>query len=162
AHLGLGRMYVSKNDSAKEIEELSKAVALEPNSYLANEALGDAYLHAGKLVDSFKSYNKASQLQPKNPEPHWGLGMINSQAGKWSEAEAELRMAMKGQRFPEMDFQLAQAVARQPNRCPEAIPLFLVFLREQPDHPAALFELATCEMQVKQNDDAINFLKRLV
>ena len=162
AHLGLGRLYVSKKDSAKEIDELSKAVAIDPASYQASEWLGDAYLHAGKLVDAFKAYNRAALLQPRNPEPHWGLGMIKSQAGKWAEAEQELRLAMKGQRFPEMDFQLAQAIARQPGRCTEAIPLFQMFLREQPDHPAALFELASCETLLDRKSDAVGYLKRLI
>ena len=162
AHLGLGRLYVTKKDSAKEIEELAKAVQLDPNSYAANEALGDAYLHAANLLEAFKAYSKAAQIQPRNPEPHWGLGMIKSQAGKWAEAEQELRAAMKGQRFPEMDFQLAQAVARQQGRCPEAIPLFQIFLREQPDHPAALFELSTCAAALGRSEDAAGYLKRLL
>lgn len=162
AYLGLGRLYVLKKDAAKELSAIEKAVALAPESYAANEALGDACLHAGKLIEAFRAYTKAAQIEPKNPEPHLGLGVIKSQAGKWAEAEAELRIAMRGARVPGLEVSLAQAVARQPGRCGEAASILSAFLLEQPEHPAALFELASCQAQLERKDDAQATLRRLL
>lgn len=163
AHYGLGRIYLLKKDNAKEIDELRKAIAIEPNSYAAHEALADAYLHKGAdgMSDALSEYTKASSLQPSNPEPHWGIGTIASQAGRWAMAEQELRTAMKGKRYPEMDLQLGIAIARQ-NRCQEAMPVFLQFLREQPNNPGALFELGTCAAQMGQKENAVAWFRKVL
>ena len=163
AHYNLGRLAVVKKDSAKEIEELKKATTIDPNNYAAHEALGDAYLHKGPdgMVDALKQYSAAASLQPTNPEPHWGLGMIMSQAGRWKEAEAELRMAMKGKRYPEMEFQLGLAIAHQ-ERCAEALPLFLQFIREEPGNAAAFMELGACSEKLGNKENAAAFYKKVL
>ena len=163
AHFGLGRMYLVKKDSAKEMDEYKKALAIDPNNYGAHEALGDAYLHQGTatMPDALHQYTAAAQLQPNNPEPHWGLGLIMMKANRWKEAEAELKAAMRGKRYPEMELNLGMAIANQ-NRCNEAMPLFLQFLREEPNHPAGMLEVATCAARMGQKDNATAFYKKVL
>ena len=172
AHLALGRLYLLKKDSAREVDELRTAQRLDPRSYAAAEALGDAYLHAAqgaradderqaRLLDAFKAFGQAASLSPESAEPHWGLAMIQIQAARWAQAEQELRAAMKGRRRPEMDLQLGLAVARQ-GRCLEAIPMFQLFLREEPEHPAALLELGAWAASLGRRDEALGYYRRLL
>lgn len=156
AHFGLGQMFYLKKDLQKEIDTYKKAIAVNPASYAAHQALGDAYRRVGSveaLGEAHKEYKKAALIQPNNPEPHWGLGIIERLANNWKEAEAELRMAMRGKRTPAMDFELAVVLARQ-NRCQEAMPFFAQFLREEPTNAGALIEIGTCAQALGQKESA--------
>jgi len=160
AHYGLSRMYLLKRDSDKELSELNKAVAIK-DDYNAWESLGDAYLHAQKLTEAAKAYGKAAQLNPSSPEPHWGIGTILSLAGEWPRAEQEIRIAMRGKRYPEMSFQLGLTLARQ-GKCPDAVPLFLDYLHENPTHAGTLMELGSCAAALGQRDNAIGFYQKVL
>lgn len=164
ANFGLGRLYVVKKDPAKEIDFLKKAVSVK-DDYSAHEALGDAYLHAKNTKDAlpaaFKEYRAAAAINPGANEPHWGLGMIYSQANQWGEAEKELRLAMRGKHNSEVEFQLGLALMKQ-NKFEEAMPLFLQFLRENPKHPAAMYEIGNAAAALHQDQTAAGFYRQVL
>jgi tetratricopeptide (TPR) repeat protein len=161
AHLGLGRLYVMKQDSAQEVSELLAATQKNGQSYEAVEALGDACLHAGRLDEAIDSYRRAARLRPAEPEPHWGLGLALSRKEKWAEAEREIRIGMVGKHTPQMDLQLGLALARL-KRCPEALAALQSYLRDNPESAPALVEMGACEVTLGRDDAAIQYWRRIL
>src|SRR5262249_12995116 len=75
---------------AAEIEQLRKAIALEPSFARAHLALGKALVQDGKIPEAVESLQHAGRLDPQNGEAHYQLGLALARAGRKDEAEAEL------------------------------------------------------------------------
>jgi len=76
---------------AKEIEQLRKVVATEPNFASARIALGKALLSDGKVEESIGELREAVRLEPQNTKAHYQLGLALARAGQKDEATAELQ-----------------------------------------------------------------------
>ena len=76
---------------AKEIEQLRKVVATEPNFARARLALGKALLSDGKVEESIGELREAVRLEPQNTKAHYQLGLALARAGQKDEAIAELQ-----------------------------------------------------------------------
>ena len=74
---------------------LKKAVGLHPNFGLALNELGVQYLKRGELDKAAEAFTKVLQLSPDAPEPCLNLGIVLLNQKKFTEAEAQLRTAVK-------------------------------------------------------------------
>jgi tetratricopeptide (TPR) repeat protein len=75
----------------KEIEQLRKVVATEPNFPGAQFALGKALLGEGKVEESVGALQEAMRLDPQGTRAHYQLGLALARAGRKEEAATELQ-----------------------------------------------------------------------
>ena len=133
SNLNLG-LQLAKSGSPEAEQFLRAATQLKPTSHVA-EGKERAWLSLAHVLESSKpddaiaAYQQAAVLQPKDPEPHLGVGLLLEKANKFSEAEREYKEAlaldpgstdaatglaniyMRGRRFPEAEAALRKVVA---------------------------------------------------
>ena len=76
-------------DSESEIEMADRAVALNPNSYIAWSARGHVYKIAGLPEEAVLSFERAMRLSPVDPQLHMtlvGMGLAFIELGRFDEA----------------------------------------------------------------------------
>jgi Flp pilus assembly protein TadD len=73
--------------------DLLQAVAIEPNSAAAHEALGTLAMHAGDASGAPREYQRAVALDPRSSTAHSGLGLLYLKLGQKDKAAEELSKA---------------------------------------------------------------------
>ncbi len=79
---------------AEAIEELQKAVALQPNVQHAHNRLGTICAHIGRFADSRSFYQRARRLDPQSAAGH-GIIQAYLWAGEFEEARLEIDAWLK-------------------------------------------------------------------
>jgi tetratricopeptide (TPR) repeat protein len=82
-HLGLGVLLIKRGgvDVEKGIQELKNAVGINPNLYEAQVTLGRALLARKLNRESVEHLQRAAELAPGNPEPHYQLALAYRRLG---------------------------------------------------------------------------------
>jgi len=133
SNLNLG-LQLAKSGSPEAEQFLRAATQLKPTSHVP-EGKERAWLSLAHVLESSKpddaiaAYQQAAVLQPKDPEPHLGAGLLLERANRFSDAEREYKEAlaldpaspdaatglanlyMRGRRFPEAEAALRKVVA---------------------------------------------------
>jgi tetratricopeptide (TPR) repeat protein len=96
-NLGLGVLLIKTegDKSEKGLAALQKAVSLNPNLYEAQITLGKTLIRINRANDAIQPLQKAAELAPNNPEPHFQLSIAYRRLGKKAEAEAENAIVKK-------------------------------------------------------------------
>ena len=98
SNLNLGLMLVRANNPDAE-QFLRAATALKPTAHI-EEGQARAWLALAHLLenkkpeDAFQAYRKASELTPKDPEPHLSAGLLHERQKEFSDAEAEYKQVL--------------------------------------------------------------------
>ena len=61
-HVALGDVYQATGKAAESIQELQRALELQPNSDDGYRRLGQAYLDSGRKADAIQAYQRAAQI----------------------------------------------------------------------------------------------------
>jgi tetratricopeptide (TPR) repeat protein len=88
-HYYLGLTYLYKDGAARltdAAEEFKIELAANPNEFFANYYLGILYVLERKWEDAIQLLEKASAMQPKNPDPYFHLGQAYQGAGRHEQA----------------------------------------------------------------------------
>jgi len=98
SNLNLGLMLVRANSPEAE-QFLRAATSLKPTDHVeegqARAWLALAHLlEASKPEDAFRAYRKASELTPKDPEPHLSAGLLHERQKEFSDAEGEYKAVL--------------------------------------------------------------------
>jgi tetratricopeptide (TPR) repeat protein len=90
-HLGLGVLLTKSEAGNLEqgIRELSRAVELKGDLYEARLALGRALIRGGRANLAVEHLNRAAELAPNNPEPHYQLSIAYRRLGQAAAAARE-------------------------------------------------------------------------
>ena len=94
-HAFLGRIYLTKRQYEKAIDEGERALALSPNSDFIQAALAFSLYNAGRFEEATALYKKAIRLSPI--PPGWylnGLGSCYRELGRWEEAITEYKKGL--------------------------------------------------------------------
>ncbi|MBI3654483.1 MAG: TonB family protein [Acidobacteria bacterium] len=94
-HENLGRIYRSMNRPDQAMEELKKAVEIDPYRDPAYCLLGEAYLNLSRLNEAVEALQKGVELNPINCCSMNYLGMAYIKLGRLPEAETILRRAIE-------------------------------------------------------------------
>jgi Flp pilus assembly protein TadD len=98
SNLNLGLMLVRANNPEAE-QFLRAATTLKPTEHVA-EGQARAWLALAHLLenkkpdDALAAYHKASELTPKDPEPHLSAGLLHERQKEFSDAEAEYKQVL--------------------------------------------------------------------
>ncbi len=145
SNLNLGLMLArSKNLEAEPF--LRAATTLKPTAH-PDEGLARAWLALAHLLENTKpqdalaAYSKASELTPKDPEPHLSAGLLHERQKEFSDAEAEYKLVLK------LDAQSTEAVIGLTNiymksaRLADAEPLLRQLAAQRPNDAAIHLQL---------------------
>jgi adenylate cyclase len=85
-------------DYESEIDTADRAVALNPNSYLAWNCRGYVYRAAGLQEEAVRSFERAMRMSPVAPQLHQslvGMGMAYAELHRFEEAVATVKKAVR-------------------------------------------------------------------
>ncbi len=113
AHYYLGLTYLLK-DGAIKLNEATDEFRIEltehPDEYLANYYLAILATFERKWDTAIGFLQKASQIQPNNPDPYFYLGQSYQGLGKYQQAIAALQKSIAlNPDFPHNDYQVTNA-----------------------------------------------------
>ncbi len=113
AHTLLGTVYLWRRQHDEAIEELERAIALDPNDAEALYGLASAMSFVGRPKEAIRIIKKAMRLNPHYPERYvYNLGRAYFQVGKYREAIPLLTEAhIKNPNFPPVLYYMAASYA---------------------------------------------------
>ena len=94
AHLVLANNYNGRQNYEKTIDELKKAIELEPNFSPAYNSLGYAYRPVGNYGEAEKAFKKYIELVPNDPNPYDSYAELLMKTGRFDESIAQYRKAL--------------------------------------------------------------------
>ena len=158
-NLNLGLMLVRFNSPEAE-RYLRAATGLKPTDHV-EEGQARAWLALAHLLENTKpedalaAYRKASELTPKDPEPHLSAGLLQERQKEFSAAEAEYKQVLA------VDPHSTEAAIGLTNlymksgRLGEAEPLLRRLASERPDDAGIHLQLGRVLAAQSKKDDAI-------
>src|ERR1700681_202373 len=158
-NLNLGLMLVRFNSPEAE-RYLRAATGLKPTDHV-EEGQARAWLALALLLENTKpedalaDYRKASELTPKDPEPHLSAGLLHERQKEFSDAEAEYKQVLT------LDSNATEAAIGLTNiymksgRLAEAEPLLRRLASERPDDAGIHLQLGRVLAAQSKKDDAI-------
>ena len=150
------RAFLVWNRAGRAFDELESALAQDSNNYEALLALGDAHRLRAEVTEAESAYRRAIAANGSTSEPHFGLGLLYSNARRDADALEALRAARRLDRANvEIAFELGKRV-----RGDRARSLLQQVIAAQPDHIEALVALADVDRQAGRLDDAIRQLRQ--
>jgi len=159
SNLNLGLMLARANNPEAE-QFLRAATTLKPTAHI-EEGQARAWLALAHLLenknpeDAFQAYRKASELTPKDPEPHLSAGLLHERQKEFSAAEAEYKQVLT------LDSHSTEAAIGLTNlymksgRLGEAEPLLRRLAAERPDDAGIHLQLGRVLAAEGKKEDAI-------
>jgi tetratricopeptide (TPR) repeat protein len=91
-YLNLGKLLNTLDRAQEAILLLSEALAIAPQSPVAEYELGRSQFLLGQFGDALPHLQRAAKLDPRNSAPHYLLGRLYKRTGKTAEAAAEFKL----------------------------------------------------------------------
>jgi len=158
-NLNLGLMLVRFNSPEAE-RYLRAATGLKPTDHV-EEGQARAWLALAHLLENTKpedalaAYRKASELTPKDPEPHLSAGLLQERQKEFSAAEAEYKQVLAvDPHSTEAAIGLSNLYMKS-GRLGEAEPLLRRLATERPDDAGIHLQLGRVLAAQSKKDDAI-------
>lgn len=159
SNLNLGLLLAQAKDPSAA-RYLAKAITLKPASH-PEQSLSQAYLSLGHVLEkdqpeeALKVYQKAAELQPKDPEPHLELAILFEKQNNLPEATAEFQKAL------DLNGNSRDAMAGLVNtysrsgQLPQAEALLRKMSAAEPANATLHIQLARVLAAQKKNEEAI-------
>ncbi len=155
-HVCMARAFLVLNRSARAFEEIEAALALDPGSFDAVLALGEAHRLRGSVSEAEEAYRRATQIDAASALPHLGLGRLYSAANRPSDARRAFRRALEvDNQLPDAAFHLGRL-----SRGEEAIELLRRATELREDWAEALVALGLAQLAAGRGDAAHQTLTR--
>jgi tetratricopeptide (TPR) repeat protein len=94
ARLVLANAYNGRQDYQNTIDELKKAIELEPSFSPAYNSLGYAYRPVGNYAEAEKAFKKYIELVPDDPNPYDSYAELLMKTGRFDESIVQYRKAL--------------------------------------------------------------------
>ena len=164
SNLNLGLMLVRANNPEAE-QFLRAATTLKPTDQAqgdhTEEGQARAWLALAHLLetkkpdDALQAYHKASELTPKDPEPHLSAGLLHERQKEFSDAEAEYKQVLAlDARSTEAAIGLTNIYMKS-GRLGEAEPLLRRLAADRPADAGIHLQLGRVLAAQGKKDDAI-------
>ncbi len=158
SNLNLGLQLAKSNQPDAE-QYLRAATQLKPTSHVA-EGQERAWLSLAHVLEKSKpeealaAYRQASNLQPKDPEPHVAAGRLLEEENKFADAEAEYKQAVALDASSDALIGLANVYMRG-NNYPQAAEVLRKVVAQHPEDTAAHLQLGRVLAKENKNEDAL-------
>jgi DNA-binding winged helix-turn-helix (wHTH) protein/Tfp pilus assembly protein PilF len=95
AHQWYAIHYLTAMDRLEEaLEEMKRALQLEPTSLVMNSFMGATLYFAGRYDEAIEQCRRTIEMDPNFAVAHWHIGLAYEQQGKFDDAIAEFQAAI--------------------------------------------------------------------
>lgn len=146
----------------KDVKELDVTPKIDPGEKVATALLelGQQKFAAGDNEAALTAFGKAHDAHPRDPRPYYMRATVYQKLGKLTEAEADLRAALRLEpRLYDVRAELA-AILTNGGRAAEAEELLAGVVRERPEHYEAWFNLGVARDALSRFADAVEAYRR--
>jgi tetratricopeptide (TPR) repeat protein len=134
ARLNLGAALEEKNESARALAELQKALQLDPRRHEIYNNIGRLLAGEGRPQEALPYCRDAVRLDPQSALSHTGLGIVLRELGRFDEAAEEFSESERlDANYAPPHFEMGLALLEQ-GRDAEALTEFREALRLEPDN----------------------------
>lgn len=146
------------NDDAKALEAYERALVVDP---MKKEVLFNAAAlleKMGRLDDALAKYDQLLQIDPTFKNVAYNVGVMLYEKNDFARAETYLKQALASQPDNEDLLKAAAAVLTKEQKWADAVPVYkkLLEVNKKETLKVALTQnLALCQLQAKQYDDAV-------
>jgi serine/threonine protein kinase/Tfp pilus assembly protein PilF len=163
AHMLRARDFNNEGKWNEGVKELEKALEMDPNMALAWAELACAYSFAGDDARSKAAQNKALELKPRltRKEQEWLEGISAWLSGSGPEFRQSMERYMKN--FPdERDAHFYVGLSWQwlDHNCQKALESYEMSFKLTPNYYPVTKAIVDCQLEMKQNQKAIESLNR--
>ena len=110
-HFDTALVLLSDNQYPAAVNELEKALKLDPKAALAHVLLGRAYQNTNRTVQAIEQFQTALRLDPKIPLGHYHLGFAYASLGRNQQAIAEYeKEVIRAPDNPSVQYQLGHCL----------------------------------------------------
>jgi tetratricopeptide (TPR) repeat protein len=154
----LGRLDYDQHRYEDAVQELSKAVELDPQSARAWDSLGLAFDMQGKVEEARDAFQKAVTLNRSEPKPSpWpahDFGSLMLRANRLPEAEAALRESLHyDPNLAPAHYHLARTLERE-GKDQDALSEYRLAVNRDPTSTDACYSLALLYRKLHRDQDA--------
>jgi cytochrome c-type biogenesis protein CcmH/NrfG len=160
ALVALAQIKQAEGDVAGAADRLEAALRVGED-FGARMMLGQVRSQQHKPAEAADQYQRAVQLDPRNPDALSAWGQALSNAGKLDEAERALRASSQFRPDGPTLVALGFVLTRQ-RKSAQALGIFTQILAQEDRHPSALFGAGVASEDLGQKDKAIDYYKRLL
>jgi tetratricopeptide (TPR) repeat protein len=159
SNLNLGLMLVRANNP-DAVQFLRAATTLKPTAH-PEEGLERAWLALAHLLedkkpqDAIAAYRKASELMPKDPEPHLSAGLLHDRQKEFSDAETEYKLVLASDPHSTEAAIGLTNIYMKSNRLGDAEPLLRRLAAESPNDAGIHLQLGRLLAAQDKKDGAI-------
>lgn len=141
-------------DLQNALKQIRNYLNKYPNISQAYVLMGEIYFLLGQLNESSKAYEKAIQLDPKNPLIYRYLSLVYEEAGQYQDAILLLLQALKfAPKNAEIWEELAELYVKTGNEL-DALPSFLEALNLDPENYHLLLTLGLLQVRLELPEEA--------
>jgi len=163
-HTELGSLYFQAGNLIVALEELTIAIAINPNYAPAYSTRGLVLYHVRELASAEKDFRRAIELDNRDPEISNNFGWFLCQIGKEKESIAHFERALKNPMYqtPETANLNAGTCYLKAGDVAAAEDSIRRSLRFSPENPQALYQLALINYRRANYDAAAEHLNKVV
>ncbi|MCP3964330.1 MAG: tetratricopeptide repeat protein [bacterium] len=161
-HLMYGNRALRQGNVEAAAERFRKAVAANPRSAPAQQALGSALYQLGDADGAIRHFSASLALDPENPALHYNLATILVEREQDDQAVRHFQAALsQAPDYHNARYNLATALARM-GRSKEAEGHYRTLLETDPTDVGSRFYLAQTLRQLGRTEEAAELLSALV
>ena len=160
-YLRMSTVHMVGKDIPGAIQNLRKALELQPNLLVAQRSLADLYVKDGKTADALAISKTVQTQRPKENVGHLLEGDIQSVARNWAGAATAYQTGLKVAPGPELVIKLHTALM-QGGKQADAQRLTTEWQRTNPDDAAVLLYLGDRAIAGNQLSDAQRYYDRVI
>lgn len=152
-----GMQAVRQRKYPQAIQNLQRAVALQPNYAKAHAALGTIYLQLKDYPAAEAALTLALDINPNLLQAEANLAVLYTKTKRLDNAiQVYQNLIQRHPKYLQVRLGIASAY-QQAERFPEAIAAYLESLKRSPNHPAAMTNLAACYEAAEDKEQAIRY-----
>jgi predicted O-linked N-acetylglucosamine transferase (SPINDLY family) len=156
----LGIVRLQHRDFPGAIEQIERAIRIDPGQAVFFSNLGEAYRHLGRNPEAIACYRRALELQPQSADAFNNMGLALLASGQTDEAVASCRRAVELKPvYPEAHNNLGNAL-KASGRIVEAITCYRQALAQRPAFAGALNNLGLALQEQGQSSEAMTCYER--
>jgi len=158
----LAASYMQRNQLDIALEELDKALAVDPDNSQANNVMGLLQIRLKNDAKAEQHFRKALSSQGGNAEARNNYGVFLCERGRLDEAEKQFKTALANPLYktPEIANLNAGSCLQKKNAPELAEKFFRSALQINPKSPVALYQMAVINFNTKQFLPARAFIQR--
>lgn len=159
-HAELAALYYGRGSMAIALEELRIAAASDPNYPLTYSLFGLVYMELREPKLAQENFERALRLSPSDPDINHNFGWFLCQSGREAESIKYFMQAVSNPLYPSpwRSYSAAGVCSLRKNNLKEAEDFFQRALKQEPDEPGSLLQLA----QIRYRQGNLEEARRLV